>query len=614
MRILFNSKDKKYKSVFGTLRENEGCTLNIHIPKSCKTCDVRLIFNREDGKKYCEYSMFKTSEYEGYEVYSCDVCFACAELFFYYFVIKTENEEFSLYKWEYDMTNMEEGDYWQLSVIPKDFSVPERFKGNVMYQIFPDRFNKDGMCIANGKLTPFWIHSDLTDVPHFLPDEKGIVQNNDFFGGNLKGIAKKLDYIKSLNVGVIYLNPIFKAYSNHRYDTADYKIIDELLGTEEDFKELCDQAHKLGIKIILDGVFSHTGSNSLYFDSEGVFGNGAVQNAESPYREWFDFKNYPDDYTSWWGIKTLPCVDENNESYRNYIIRDEDSVIAHWLNLGADGFRLDVADELPDSFIYELRNRMKAIKPDSLLIGEVWEDASNKCSYGVRRRYFTSGELDSVMNYPFKNAIVDYVCGNDNGQKFRNTVMTLVENYPTDVINCVMNIISTHDTVRILTVLGCDYVPQNKADRAAYRLSDSEMHKGISRLKAAVFLQFILPGMPSIYYGDEIGTQGFEDPFCRSYFDWSKTENNPSLDFYRELSGIKDSYFSLKEGSSAVSVERNGVIKLERSYSDEVLTAYVNISDEVFEIETDRKCLMAEETECYGNKKFTKKFGFILLS
>lgn len=614
MRILYDSKDSKFKSKFGTLRECEGCELNIHIPSSCKTVNVEVVFNMEDGSRFSSYSMCKTEEYEKYEIYSCDICFAKSGLFFYYFVIETENEKFSLFKQGYDMTNMEEGDYWQLSVIPSSFKVSDCFLGKVMYQIFPDRFFASGNNDLSEKLKPFCVHDSFNEIPHFLPDEQGIVQNNDFFGGNLKGITEKIDYLKSLNVGIIYLNPIFKAYSNHRYDTADYKKIDEMLGTEEDFKNLCVAAHNVGIKIILDGVFSHTGSNSIYFDSEGIFGGGAVSDPTSKYREWFDFKNYPDAYTAWWGIKTLPCVDENNKSYRDYIINDEDSVIAHWLRLGADGFRLDVADELPDSFILALRNRMKEIKKDSFLIGEVWEDASNKCSYGVRRKYFTDGELDSVMNYPFKNAIIDFVLGIDDGYSFRNVVMSIAENYPESVLNGIMNILSTHDTVRILTALGVKNVPQNKADRANYLMNEAKFSEATNKLLLAVFLQFLLPGNPCIYYGDEIGTQGFEDPFCRTFFDWSKIDDSDILSFYREITSVKASSEILNKGKINVFVERDGVLKIERTFGHDVLTAYINVSDCDFCIDSHRQVLLSKNTDYQCNKKLINKFGFILLS
>ena len=614
MRILFDSKNKNHKTVFGTLRQGEGCGFRIHIPKSCKTQSVNLIFKKENGEMFGTYRMHLSSEYEMYEIYSCEVCFAVADLYFYYFEIVTENECFSLFKQGYDLTNMEDGGLWQLSVIPSDFYVPKDFLGRVMYQIFPDRFFRYGDCDTTGKLKDFYIHGNMSDIPAFLPDDEGIVQNNDFFGGNLNGITEKIPYLKSLNVGIIYLNPIFKAYSNHRYDTADYKKIDELLGTEEDFRKLCEKAHENGIKIILDGVFSHTGSNSIYFDAEGVFGGGAASDPHSRYREWFDFKSYPDEYTSWWGIKTLPCVDENNRDYRDYIIGDDDSVIAHWLKAGADGFRLDVADELPDSFILELRERMKSIKPDSLLIGEVWEDASNKRSYDVRRRYFTDGELDSVMNYPYRNAVIDLVCGRSDAYGFRDTVMTIAENYPQDVLHSLMNILSTHDTVRIITALGVTRVPEDKKDRAVYRLDDEELALGKARLLCASFLQFILPGTPCIYYGDEIGTQGFEDPFCRSFFDWTMTECNDITEHYRRLSDIKNNLDALRFGDISINVINDGAFELVREYDGKCVTALINVSDDVCEWDIRGEVILSTNCICDGNKILTKKYGFVLFS
>lgn len=613
MRILYNSKDKKYKSVFGTLRENEGCTLNIYIPTQCKTTKVELVFQREDGESFSVYTMFRSTVEGDYEIYSCDVSFAKHGLFFYYFVIETENERFSLYKQGYDMTNMEEGELWQLSVIPGDFCVPEMYNGAVMYQIFPDRFNKSGLCDVSEKLKPFWMHDDSEDIPCWLPDEKGIVQNNDFFGGNLKGITEKIEYLKTLNVGVLYLNPIFKAFSNHRYDTADYLKIDEMLGNEEDLKELFAAAHRAGIKVILDGVFSHTGSNSVYFDSEKTFGNGACSSDESPYREWYDFKRYPDDYTAWWGIKTLPCVDENNKGYRDYIIENEDSVVSHWVKLGADGFRLDVADELPDSFILQFRNKLKTLKSDSFLVGEVWEDASNKSSYGVRRKYFTDGELDSVMNYPWRNAIIDFVLCKDSGYSLKNTVMTIAENYPKDVVNCIMNILSTHDTSRIISCLGVEEVPTDRSIRAEFSMSEDMYSSAKEKLFCAVFLQFILPGMPCIYYGDEIGMEGFEDPFCRAFFKWDRIRNNEILEFYKAISKVKYESKALKFGDVNITVERDGIIRIERAVDSISLTAYINMSDGVFVVEDNRNVIIHKNAEIEGNKKLTNKFGFILL-
>ncbi len=611
MRILYDSKNLKFKNPFGTLKQNEACGINIHIPHACKTCQVKLILQAENGEPYAEFYMQKSGGDENYEHYFCEFSVVSAGLYFYYFYIKTQDGEFPLYKEGYDMTNMCSGDLWQLSVIDKDFTVPETYAGAVMYQIFPDRFYKHGETDLNGKLTPYYLHENMADIPHFMPNEHGKVLNNDFYGGNLAGIAEKLDYLKELGVSVIYLNPIFKAYSNHRYDTADYKKIDEMLGTEKDFVSLCTKAHQKGIKIILDGVFSHTGSNSIYFDKDNIFGTGAYSNPDSEYKGWFDFQHYPDKYTSWWGIDTLPCTNELNEQFLNYIIEDEDSVIAHWLNLGADGFRLDVADELPDEFISRLRKRMKGINPDSLLIGEVWEDASNKISYGNRRKYFTHGELDSVMNYPFKEAIINFVLGGD-AWSLKNTVMSIYENYPRDVVNTLMNILSTHDTVRILTALGIENVPHEKHQRAEYRLSERELENGINRLKCAVLLQFVLPGMPSIYYGDEIGTQGFEDPFCRSFFDWDRVNDNDFLEFYKKLGKIKNGYTQLKSGDLNVQAVAHGQLVIERKADGKTLICAINVADAPMVLDCG-DILLSENADVQGDKIVVDKNGFVLM-
>ena len=612
MRILYNSKDAKFKSPFGTLTEGENCRISVHIPCSCRTVSVQLVFLSDDMSEYCFFGMNKDVVTDDYDIYTAEFSLDKAGLYFYYFRITTENEEFSLYREGYDMTNMEAGELWQLSCVPGDFVQPADFCGRVMYQIFPDRFHSSGECDTEGKLTPFYIHPNKHDLPCYLLNEEGKVTNSDFFGGNLRGITEKLDYLKSLSVGVIYLNPIFKAHSNHRYDTADYMKIDELLGTEEDFRLLCSEAHKRDIKIILDGVFSHTGSNSRYFDKEGVFGGGAYHDKNSPYFSWYEFESYPKEYTSWWGVETLPCVREMDESYLRFIIGDEDSVVAHWLRAGADGFRLDVADELPDEFIVMLRKRMKEIDPDALLLGEVWEDASNKVSYGSRRRYFTDGELDSVMNYPFRRAIIDYVRGADDGRALTKTVMTIAENYPRGVLGMLMNMLSTHDTSRILSMLSPEPYPEDKSRAAGYLMPDSARKTAERRLRLAAFIQFTLPGMPCIYYGDEIGTEGLYDPFCRGYFDWDRVEDNSLLDFYRSLAELHTREDALSHGDVSMEYRGCGLTVLTRTLNGETCRGYFNTGAPV-SIEPCGKCLFSVGATEADGKIRLDTYGAVLV-
>lgn len=574
MRILFDSKNSEYKKPFGAIKNNERCYIKIKIPSSCETYNVNIVFLCEDEREYCKKQMSFSFVENGYDIYECDFEFCESGLYFYYFLIETKNSAFRLFKYEYDDTNIEDGKLWQLTVYPDDYTVPKGFYGRVMYQIFPDRFNSVGRLSLEGKIEPYTLHENKYDIPDYKKYEDYRLYNSDFYGGNLPGITEKLDYLSSLGVGVIYLNPIFKAKSNHRYDTADYKRIDEMLGDEEDFVKLCTEAHKRDIKIILDGVFSHTGSDSIYFDAEHKYSGGACEGESSEYYGWYNFRHFPDDYEAWWGVKSLPCVNECSKYFTDYIIDLPDSVIAHWIKAGADGFRLDVADELPDEFIVRLRNRLKELNPDALLIGEVWEDATTKISYGKRRGYFTNGELDSVMNYPFRNALLDFTLGIDNGSMLRNTVMTLCENYPSEALPVLMNMVSTHDTPRILSALGVD-PGFDKEKRAGFKMQGKDLCLAVKKLKMIFFLQFVLPGMPCIYYGDEIGTEGFEDPFCRGYFDWSRVENNEILHFLHKLTDMRK-IDALALGGINIETNNDGMICIIREYNGEHYRAYAS--------------------------------------
>lgn len=573
MRILYDSKSALHKVPFGCVGENEECTITIYIPVSCMTLRSFLVIKNNDGF-LMQIPMNKICTKDSYEHYSATFSLYKNGLYFYYFKIETKTSEFSLYKYGYHDTNMEDGSLWQISCIKKNgYNTDKFYSGAVYYQIFPDRFYKEEILSADGKLMPYTIHASESDTPSYLPDENGKILNSDFFGGNLRGIEKKLPYLKELGVDVIYLNPIFFAYSNHRYDTADYFKVDPLLGTNEDFTSLCREAHSLDMRIILDGVFSHTGADSVYFDKYARFGNGAYLNEDSPYASWYSVA--PDkSYVSWWGIDTLPCVNELSPSYLDFIIESENSVIAYWLRMGADGFRLDVADELPDEFIARLHKRVHEIKPDAIVIGEVWEDASNKISYGVTRKYFTECELDSVMNYPFRSAIIDFIMGKIFASEFSEAVMAICENYPSQVLNCLMNSLSTHDTPRIINILSGVTPPEFKKARADYILSPDEENTALEREAAAAFLQFMLPGAPSLYYGDEAALQGFEDPFNRKFFPWG-SEKNKLFNLYKKLSSLKKSFAQLREGDTFVSGPSEDVIIIKRTLNDAPLYAAV---------------------------------------
>ena len=579
MRILFDSKLSQFKTPFGVLKPGEDCTIHIQIPVSCQTEHVELLLLREDGAPEREIGMQRQETGALYECFGCTFALERAGLYFYYFRITTKNEQFRLYKQGND-TNMEAGDLWQLSCVEEKYPVPEALRGAVLYQIFPDRFYQSGCCNCAEKLQPYWVHEDKSDVPVYLPDARGEVLNNDFYGGNLNGIREKLPYLHALGAEILYLNPIFMAFSTHRYDTYDYKRIDPMLGTEEDFSALCSEAHALGMKVVLDGVFSHVGSRSPYFQS-------AVSDPSSPYRDWFQFKHYPDVYESWWGITTLPCVDKTNEDYIRYIIEDEDSVIAHWLRLGADGYRLDVVDELPDAFLARLRKRLRELKPDAILIGEVWEDASSKVAYGVRRRYLTDRQLDSVMNYPWQKAILRYVRGEDGGEQLGERIMTIAENYPPDVLSAVMNILSTHDTPRALTAL-VDPADADRAELAKRHMDAPTRSRALRLLRMAAFLQFTLPGAPCIYYGDEAGMDGYRDPFNRKFYPWG-AEDEPLQAFYTALARLKKESPALRRGDVTVLEAGGGRILFLRRWEGQTFAVCCNRAAEPWRLPSGGK-------------------------
>ena len=467
--------------------------------------------------------------------------------------------------------------------MPAAFHTPDWAKGALIYQVFPDRFYKSGDCDLSGKLEPYSVHRDWYEEVQWQPTPEGIVLNNDFYGGNFKGITEKLPYIASLGTTILYLNPIGKAFSNHRYDTGDYKVPDPMLGTTEDFKALCEEAHKLGMKVILDGVYSHTGSNSLYFNRENAFdGTGAFQSKESPFASWYTFYEWPYNYHSWWDFNTLPTVNKMDPAFIKYIISDEDSVLAHWMKLGADGFRLDVADELPDEFLKLLYDRVKEINPDALVLGEVWEDASNKKAYNRRRTYFTNAELDSVMNYPFRTAILNFMRGWDSGRGLKETVLSIVENYPPEVVHSNMNLLGTHDTPRILTALVDDF-DGSREEKAKRHLSRNNLEVARDRLLMASFLQYTLPGSPSLYYGDEALVEGYKDPFNRRTYPWGR-EDREMLDHFKRLGKLRQTYAALRLGDIRFSEAEDKRLSFSRTYEGKTVRVYVNRSGDPWDI------------------------------
>ena len=582
MHILFDSRQLAFKDPFGTLTPGQSCTLNIHIPSGVQAVKAECVFLKEDGAPAFSVPMQYAMKRGAYDIFRGSFCIDTPDLYFYYFHITKKDGAFKLYK-RGSQTNMEEGDLWQVTCTPAEFVTPDWAKGAVIYQVFPDRFHKAGKCDLTGKLEPYEVHENWDEEVVWEPNAEGIVLNNDFYGGNFKGIMEKMDYIASLGTTILYLNPISKSFSSHRYDTGDYKTPDPMLGTLEDFRALCDSAHKRGIRVILDGVYSHTGSNSLYFDKNRTFGgNGAYNSQNSPFYSWYTFHNWPNSYNCWWEFDTLPTVKKMDPDFVEYILTGEDSVVAFWLRQGADGFRLDVADELPNEFMDILKKSVRKVKPDALVIGEVWEDASNKSAYGVRRRYFADGTLDSCMNYPFRTAILNFLKERDDGWHFREAVMTVLENYPRQVVHCNMNMLGTHDTTRILTALVDDF-NGSRREKAHRSLSRSQKDIALERLYMASFLQYMLPGAPSLYYADETAMEGYNDPFNRRPYPWGR-EDKLLLKHFRQLGALRKQWEALRLGDTEFFQAGDQRLGFSRSFHGKKLMIYVNRSSDPWDI------------------------------
>ena len=418
---------------------------------------------------------------------------------------------------------------FQLTVYVPRQTQPDWYKNGIVYQVFPDRFARGAdwreraeKALAAHREGPARVLVEDWDTPPaYKKSEDGDILEWDFYGGTLRGVREKLDYLADLGVTVIYLNPIFEAASNHRYDTADYLRIDPMLGDEEEFCALAREARKRGISIMLDGVFNHCGQDSRYFNRYGNYPEpGAWQGDESPCRDWFFF-NEDGTYDGWWGNPDLPDVNEKSPEYRE-LICGQDGVVRKWLRAGARGWRLDVADELSDGFIEDIKAAMVAERPDGALVGEVWEDASNKMAYGKLRQYFEGTELDGTMNYPLRTALLAFVRNQIGAPEMAARLEQLRENYPRDAFFSCLNLLGSHDRERLFTMLGDAPDPDTLSEEecAAFRLDEGHASLAMSRLWLTVLLQLTLPGVPCVYYGDERGMEGFRDPYNRAAFPW----------------------------------------------------------------------------------------------
>ncbi|MDL2300296.1 glycoside hydrolase family 13 protein [Clostridiaceae bacterium OttesenSCG-928-D20] len=580
MSIFHDASSFKHRSPLGAARTGETIKISLQAPFGDARGGEVIIYGGEFEKRV-------SLQREGDLLFAELIMPEKPMVLWYHFLLNGYPDDFYCSAGENGLrsvTGHENPKGFQLTVYKSDFITPQWFSGKIMYQIFPDRFARDesdafqkGIKYHEAKGRRVRVHEDwnesvcweaLPAEAHYVPD--------DYFGGTLRGIAEKLPYLKELGVGVLYLNPIFEANSNHRYNTSDYLKIDPMLGTNEDFEKLCERAASLDIKILLDGVFSHTGSDSVYFNREGRYESiGAYQGEESEYYKWYDFKTFPDDYRSWWGFETLPEVNEENPQWQDFIYKSEKSVVKTWLKRGAGGFRLDVADELPDEVLAGIYSSAKELDGEAVILGEVWEDPTTKESYGHLRKYALGGMLDSVMNYPLRKALISFLQGKTTAYQLKDFLLSQKLNYPKPMYVSLMNLLSSHDAPRIRTalVLNADELDSEREKQAYMALSKRGVEHGKKLQKLAAALQFSLPGVPCIYYGDEQGMEGAYDPFNRETF---KRQEPETESFYKSLSKMRLESRALYKGEAGFFAISENALAVLRLLDDEIIIIAVN--------------------------------------
>ena len=573
------------RTPFGAFARGEVITLCAEVPRTFGAEAVVLRF-APDGEETRDIPFsfaatdFLTDRYETVLDTSA-LCDGTGGLFWYELLLvrgadtlfsdSTDNVHFTL--------SPHNGTRFRLLVYAPEFHPPAWLAGATMYHIFVDRFCRDANAPPvkpGAKLNPDWRHG----IPEFAAKNGDPLENRTFFGGTLDGVTEQLDRLREYGVTVLYLSPIFDARSNHRYDTGDYETVDPAIGGDAAFDRLIAAAHARGMHVILDGVFNHTGDDSRYFNRYGTYPTvGAYQSPQSPYARWYSFRHFPDDYACWWGIPILPKLNQSDPDCRRYFTAP-DGIIARWLARGADGWRLDVADELPDAFLDELRQVAKQVSGgEAAVIGEVWENAADKIAYGHRRRYLRGGQLDSVMNYPFRNAVLELLSRRDVGT-FVRTLTEIYASYPREVCDSLMNLLGTHDTARILTVLGDPTGGDGKsnAELSALRLSPDARKRAVALLRIASTLQYTVYGFPSVYYGDEAGLEGYHDPFCRRPYPWG--DEDPVLTaHYRLLGRFRAAHPALRGGDFRFLYVTDTAFLYERAGGDDRVLVAVNVGN-----------------------------------
>lgn len=570
-QVSFFPNCKKYKTPTGAAQVDEPITLTLKFTRPSNPSEVFVVLTK-DNENPVRYPMNLVKDEDDEYTYSLTIKVTTSGLYFYHFEIQNEDMTYRVGS-DIDLhALLGKGSDWQLTVTADEYR-PTPLDGGVMYEIMPDRFFIGG----ERKKTKLYAHyrEDWGGCPEYRADADGKVRNVDFFGGNLKGIAKKLTYLKTLGVTCIYLTPIFEAHSNHKYDPGNYMRVDSDFGTIDDLKDLLKKAARRGISVIVDGVFSHTGDDSIYFNKQGTYDStGAYQSVKSPYYGWYKFRNWPNDYECRYNIDIMPDTDDTNAAFDEFVTGQE-GVIGYWTRMGLAGWRLDVAEQLSDGFIAHCAHAAKRENPDAVMYGEVFMDASNIIVKNARRSFLSDGKLDSVTNYPFKEDILNFVrCGDSN--RLNNTVGFVINNYPKRAVDSLMNLLDNHDTARLMTVLGEHDPIHSRDDKATAEVVNKK--ETVKLVKMATALQYTLPGIPCVFYGDEVGMEGFEDPFNRRCYPWGSGDKD-LLKWYKQLGKIRTNERAVFAHGRYRSIDtENGVMFFKRKEGDETIYVIVNNS------------------------------------
>lgn len=602
-----SGKSKKTEedfSLYGAFPDTGDIKFMLRAPRREGICSAALVLHSDGLSSVGERSLFVPMENESFG-YTVDVFVAVLSaktlrelsperLFYYHYEIECFEGKLSLGgEGATALSPMSDVGERQLLLYDSDYKTPDFLKGGTMYHVFVDRFYPSGKC-APKKGTV--MNDDWAGgVPQY-PEYRGApLKNNEFFGGDLWGIAEKLDYLEKLGVTVLYLSPVFDSASNHKYDTGDYMRVDEMFGGDEALIYLIKKCREKNISVILDGVFNHTGSDSVYFNKYHNYDSvGAYESESSPYHEWYNFFEFPDKYECWWGIDILPRVKNDSQSFSDFVL-GKGGVVEKYMKMGVSGFRLDVADELSDSFLERMRRTVRENSSDGALIGEVWEDASCKIAYGKRRSYFSGKQLDSVMNYPLRRAVISFIKDGD-AAGLRDVTETIYRRYPKCVSDSLMNFLGTHDTERILTVLGDDVANERTNDELAKaKLSPRALKKAVKLLKCAYTIVAFMYGIPSVFYGDEAGLEGYHDPFCRRPYPWD-SQNKELLSYFEKTGKIRKEEKLLAHGVYRVLSAAENLFLFERSSDTERITVAVTRGESfVFCPTRSSKCILTTE-------------------